>query len=75
MKKKCLMGRIVLIALSGLTLSCEKNETGKAMHFGPNPGDGDDENVHNAKEESFGPNPGDGLTDETFHFGPGPGDG
>ncbi|MCP5505577.1 MAG: hypothetical protein H7A38_01680 [Chlamydiales bacterium] len=75
MKKKCLIGRIVLIAFSGLTLSCETNENAKVMHFGPNPIDGDDQNIPNAKEESFGPSPGDDLTDEAIHFGPGPGDG
>lgn len=75
MKKKHLIGAIVLAAISGLTFSCEKKEEGKEIHFGPNPGDGYDQNVRNAKEESFGPQPVEEFVEQEIHFGPGPGDG
>lgn len=75
MTKKYLIGAVLCAVLSGLTFSCQEKEEGKEIHFGPNPGDGEDQNVRNTKEESLGPNPGDGLSDQTIHFGPSPDDG
>lgn len=47
-------------------VSCEKKENPKTIHFGPNPGDGqdDDDKDDQMNEMHFGPNPGDGVSTE-----------
>ncbi|MCP5503702.1 MAG: hypothetical protein H7A41_00970 [Chlamydiales bacterium] len=75
MKKQLFLGIALLVSIGMISVSCQKKEEGKAIHFGPNPGDGEAEGDENAKEEFLGSSPAEKKVEEGIHFGPSPTDG